>query len=157
VEYGWLCVRQSLAVGDSTTLAAGLVNIGGSLSSLHLYDSATAVLTRAIEVAERIGYAHGAHSAWITLGDVHAKRRQHEEAEAAFGRAPELARRLTYPSGQASSLGGLARLHFEEGRFVEAEKYATEALVSTEAQPAGAFTDLRQQYNLMADIKAHRN
>ena len=157
VEYGWLCVRQSLAVGDSTTLAAGLVNVGGSLSSLHLYDSATAVLTRAIEVAERLGYVHGAHSAWINLGDVHAKRRQHEEAEAAFGRALELARRLKYPSGQAISLSGLARVHFEEGRFLEAEKYATEALVITEAQPAGAFTDLRQQYKLMADIKAHRN
>lgn len=154
VEYQKKSIAFSRAANDSLTLIRAMINMGSSMNSLHMYDSAMIYLNNAMTFTKRSGYAGETHNALLNYANSLAQLKRNNEALDKFHEALALAKKLDYPSGIANSMNGIAMVLFGQRKYQEADTYASEAIRISEGAD-GVFTDLRQQYKLLADIKAN--
>src|SRR5690606_23177673 len=82
-----------------------------------------------------------------------SKKNRKTEAIETFEEALGLAKQIDYPGGIATAMNGLAMVLFELEQYQQADRYAVEAIRINEGEP-GTYNDLRQQYKLLAGIKA---
>ncbi len=153
LEYHRKSVRHSRLANDSATLVRGFINMGSSMNSLRMYDSAIYYLEPALAFSRRHQYLNEWYTALINLANSLSKKNRQTEAIETFEEALGLAKQIDYPGGIATAMNGLAMVLFELEQYQQADRYAVEAIRINEGEP-GTYNDLRQQYKLLAGIKA---
>lgn len=155
IEYLKKSAAQSKLANDSITMMRAFINMGSSLNALDRFDSAVHYLEVALSFTKRYELTYEQHSALINLANSFAQKKRNEEAFDAFQEALELARMMEIPSGMATAMNGMAMVLYDQRHFQRADYYAMEAIRLSEDVESGIFADLRQQYKLLADIKAN--
>ena len=150
--------EKSIAISrqrnDSLTLASVLINMGNPLNSLHRYDSAIATATQGLAISKKTDNPYIRSKALMIIGNAYAQQKKYRHSIDHFQDALAIARQLQYLPDMATSLHGLSMNYFKMKDYAKADSYAVEAMKLNER--TAIFSDLQQQYKLLADIKAHR-
>jgi len=149
MTYADKAIRLSEEAGDTMALAAALINSATALTSLKRYGEAMRRLERALPMTRQQDFEV---IAYYTIGEIHVAQGRRREAVEAFDRALKLAQDMKYDGGMALAFYGLALANFKDGDHAAADRYAMEGIELW--KNSDAFFDLRQQYKLLADIKA---
>lgn len=150
-EYGRRSYLLSKKRNDSMFMVSGLITIGAAEEGLGNFDSALYYLQKAGDLASIIHEYQNIAVAEENIGLLYARTRHFALSQASLQRAISIAEKHDYPLIQATSLSGLAHTKVLAGDYVEAEKYATRAVIIGRHATQGA--DLIEMYRNLAQIK----
>lgn len=151
IEYSKVSMDYSVKAGDSIQLSSSMINLASVFSSVNKFDSAEALLHKAIPYLEKQGVHYPLATAYINLGNVQEKRGDHKESIKSFNRAIQYARAIQNTQKMGVAYNGLAMVYFYLRSFAEADRYSDEALRFIDLSQGA---DLLQLYKLKAGIKA---
>nr|BEK66626.1 hypothetical protein KPHV_38530 [Kitasatospora purpeofusca] len=113
---------------DAERQVRALNNVGTALTSLRRFEDAIRTLTKALAIAERIGFLDGQCDATISLGTAVRQHRSPAEAIPILIEAVQLARRNRDINDLGTSLTNLGNAYREAGRSGPAAKAFAESI-----------------------------
>ncbi len=155
LDYHRMAIEISRQQNDLAGIVSVLLNAAGTLNSLHRYDSALVLSREALNLGEKIDNLYYQHVAFITIGNIHAQKKNYSESLQHFTNSLEVAQRLNFPSGISVAFTGLAMTSMKMGRLKEANQYALQSLSINKEN--NYFSEYSQQVKLIADIKSQLN
>jgi DNA-binding NarL/FixJ family response regulator len=115
---------------DPVRIVRTLITLGNWMAS-----DRTPAYAEAAEVAERVGYAWGAATAWSSLADAHWTAGRSEEAMAAIVRAQEASERQGDRAGVATALSARGEYELNLGRTALGLAHLDEAVAILRSTP----------------------
>lgn len=153
IEYCLKSIKICESTGDTYCLTQSLTIYASALTGLKKYDEALAPFLRAIDIAQKENYTYYELAALLNIGNLYFKRHEYDQAITTFKRAVELSKSLKSQPNLGTSLNGLAMVYDKLRNDKLADLYGSEAMKINEG--LGDILSLKQQYKLMAQIKAN--
>lgn len=151
LEYAEKSLLLSHSTNDSSTMSSTMINMANTLNSLKLYDSAIIKATQGLELGKQIQNQYNQLSALIVIGNSYAQLQKYQQSLENYRTALQLARHLKFVPEITASLHGIATNYYKMNDFVQANRFAVEALKFNKEN--FSFQKLLQHYELLAGIK----
>jgi tetratricopeptide (TPR) repeat protein len=121
-------LTASRLLGDKTSEATALVDLGWLSYRLGDHDEALTHSRRALELALESSDLYTASRALNTIGNVHLRKREHSRAHEHLERALALSNQIGNRVGEAHVLGNLAISYQRQGLYDQASDHHRQAL-----------------------------
>lgn len=128
LEHGLECLQLARQVGDETTAAISLADIGNAYLGLEQKDSAMFYFRNAVDAARQLGHRRLLATSLGNVADLLRQEGKLAEAREAYEEALAISKGSNDPQSTMYNLHGLSLMYLDERDFARAEASALEAL-----------------------------